>query len=85
MNRRGLTPISYETYRKIRAHKLNNGIKPTCYKDGKRIKFCGWCGEFKEWSKILKKFKLKEGVHYVHEKSYSFRGPYPVLIMYCEE
>jgi|GEM_PF-3797251 len=85
MNKRGLTPISYELYREIRAHKTKDKTKPICYKDGKRIKFCCWCGKYDEWSKILKKYKLEEGVHYVNEISHSFRGPYPVLIMYCEE
>jgi len=91
-NVRGLTSISYKTYRKLRAFKYpaitfdgKRMISATCYKDGHRVKFCGWMGGYNEWENYAKSLGLKKGVHYVDETAESWRGPYPVTILYVKE
>jgi len=93
-NVRGLKPVSYTTYRKLRAFTYpTEGVfgtaikdhKPACYKDGNRVKFCMWMGGRDKWEKYAKSLGLKKGIHYVHEESESWRGPYPVTILYVEE
>jgi len=90
-NKYNLTPIPYETYRKLRAFKyvINNKHtddfwKPMCYKDSKRVKFCMWSGGQEEWLDYAHSLNLKEGIHYVHGVSNSFRGPYPTIKLYIE-
>ena len=92
-NKYHLTPVTYETYRKLRAFKYevvgyNDRIrlnKPTCYKDKNRAKFCMWYGNQKIWVDYAQSLGLKENVHYVHSQSSSCHGPYETIILYIEE
>ena len=92
-NKYNLTPITYETYRKLRAFKYevvghDNEVrlwKPMCYKDNNRIKFYGWNGKQRKWLDYAYSLKLKEGVHYAHSESNSWRGiSYSTIILYVE-
>jgi len=91
-NIRGLKPISYKKYKELREFRYpasllgkERMVRPTCYKDGNKVKFFGWKGGYDKWEEYAKSLGLKRGVHYIDEISQSSRGPYLATILYVEE